>query len=83
MHAEILVDQTTGGAGQFALDHIEGLRSHHSTGERFDSDVERTLVKHYITAKRTSGSPAYTAVPVRSSNGGSRGWPTRTTGSKH
>ena len=43
MDAEILVDETTGETRRFTLDHSEGLESHYSAGERFDSDVERTL----------------------------------------
>jgi len=43
MAAEILVDETTGATRQFELDHTEGLESHYSAGNRFDSDVERTL----------------------------------------
>ena len=50
MHAEILVDETTGETWQFTLDHTEGLRSHYSAGERFDSDVERTLAQKWERA---------------------------------
>ena len=45
--AEILVDETTGETRRFTLDHTEGLRSHYSAGQRFDSDVERTLVQKW------------------------------------
>ena len=47
MDAEILVDETTGETRQFTLDHTEGLRSHYSAGQRFDSDVERTLAQKW------------------------------------
>ena len=47
MDAEILVDESTGETRQFTLDHTEGLRSHYSAGQRFDSDVERTLAQKW------------------------------------
>jgi len=50
MHAEILVDETTSETRQFTLDHTEGLQSHYSAGERFDSDVERTLAQKWERA---------------------------------
>ncbi|WP_256290547.1 DUF790 family protein [Halobellus inordinatus] len=50
MTAEILVDETTGGTRQFALDHTEDLDSHYSAGKRFDSDVERTLANKWERA---------------------------------
>ena len=50
MDAEILVDETTDETRRFSLDHIEGLRSHYSAGERFDSDVERTLAQKWERA---------------------------------
>jgi hypothetical protein len=69
--------------------HQASLTDEFSTNSREQPVVQghrsdlRTLVEHYITAKRTSGSPAYTASAVRFSNAGSRGWLTRTTGSRH
>ena len=50
MDAEILVDETTGETRRFTLDHTEGLRSHYSAGEHFDSDVERTLAQKWERA---------------------------------
>jgi hypothetical protein len=50
MTAEILVDETTGKTRQFTLDHAEDLDSHYSAGERFDSDVERTLAQKWERA---------------------------------
>jgi len=47
MHAEILIDETTGETRQVTLDHTEGLRSHYCAGQRFDSDVERTLAQKW------------------------------------
>ena len=50
MDADILVDETTGETRRFTLDHTEGLSSHYSAGERFDSDVERTLAQKWERA---------------------------------
>jgi len=50
MTAEILVEETTGETRQLTLDHTEGLDSHYSAGERFDSDVERTLARKWDRA---------------------------------
>jgi len=50
MSAEILVDETTGEIRQFALDHTEGLDSHYSASDQFDSDVERTLTRKWERA---------------------------------
>ncbi|SEP28699.1 hypothetical protein SAMN04487948_1348 [Halogranum amylolyticum] len=47
MDAEVLIDEATGETRQFSLDHTEGLDSHYSAGERFDSDVERTLAQKW------------------------------------
>jgi predicted nuclease of restriction endonuclease-like RecB superfamily len=47
MHAEILIDETTSETRRFTLDHTERLGSHYSAGERFDSDVERTLAQKW------------------------------------
>ena len=55
MDAEILVDETTGETRRFTLDHTEGLRSHYSAGERFDSDVERTLAQKWERANTEWG----------------------------
>jgi len=46
MSAEIL-DQEASDTNQFTLDHADGLVSHYSTGQRFDSDVERTLARKW------------------------------------
>ena len=48
--AEILVDETTGETRQFTLDQTDGLDSHYSAGERFDSDLERTLAQKWKRA---------------------------------
>ena len=50
MSADILLDETTGETRQFMLDHTEGLDSHYSAGDRFDSDVERTLARKWERA---------------------------------
>jgi predicted nuclease of restriction endonuclease-like RecB superfamily len=50
MTAEILVEETTSETCQFMLDYTEGLDSHYSAGERFDSDVERTLANKWERA---------------------------------
>lgn len=50
MSAEILVDETAGETRQFTLDHIEGLNSHYSASDRFDSDIERTLANKWERA---------------------------------
>ena len=50
MSAEILVDETTGETRQFTLDHTENLDSHYSAGDRFDSDIERTLAQKWERA---------------------------------
>ncbi|WP_458190273.1 DUF790 family protein [Haladaptatus sp. NG-WS-4] len=50
MTAEILVDEATNETRQFALDQSEGLNSHYSAGQRFDSDVERTLAQKWERA---------------------------------
>lgn len=50
MTAKILVDETTGETRQFTLDHTEDLDSHYSAGERFDSDIERTLARKWERA---------------------------------
>ncbi|GGC71042.1 DUF790 family protein [Haloferax sulfurifontis] len=50
MTAEILVDEATNETQQFTLDQSEGLDSHYSAGQRFDSDVERTLARKWERA---------------------------------
>jgi predicted nuclease of restriction endonuclease-like RecB superfamily len=50
MTAKILVDETTGETRQFTLDYTEDLDSHYSAGERFDSDIERTLARKWDRA---------------------------------
>ncbi|MFC6893769.1 DUF790 family protein [Halopenitus salinus] len=47
MAAEVLADETTGETRVFTLDHTENLDSHYSTGDQFDSDVERTLAQKW------------------------------------
>jgi predicted nuclease of restriction endonuclease-like RecB superfamily len=49
MSAEIL-DQEASDTNQFTLDHTDRLVSHYSTGQRFDSDVERTLARKWERA---------------------------------
>ncbi|MEF8882117.1 MAG: DUF790 family protein [Halapricum sp.] len=50
MNAEILDDESTSTSHQFTLDHTDGLVSHYSTGQRFDSDIERTLARKWERA---------------------------------
>ena len=50
MCAEILDEGLAGDTNQFTLDHTDGLVSHYSTGQRFDSDVERTLARKWERA---------------------------------
>ncbi|MBP1923437.1 putative nuclease of restriction endonuclease-like RecB superfamily [Halorubrum alkaliphilum] len=50
MRAEILDEGSAGDTKQFTLDHTDGLVSHYSTGQRFDSDVERTLTRKWERA---------------------------------
>jgi len=50
MNAEILDDESTSNSHQFTLDHTDGLVSHYSTGQRFDSDIERTLARKWERA---------------------------------
>jgi hypothetical protein len=50
MTAEILVDETTEETRQLELDHTDGLDSHYSANDRFDSDVERTLARKWERA---------------------------------
>ena len=50
MNAEILLEETTGETCRLTLDHTERLGSHYSAGNRFDSDVERTLAQKWERA---------------------------------
>ena len=50
MTATILVDESAPQTRQFELDHTEGLNSHYRDGERFDSDLERTLARKWDRA---------------------------------
>ena len=50
MSAEILVGESTSDTHQFTLDHTDGLVSHYSTGQQFDSDIERTLARKWERA---------------------------------
>ena len=43
VEAEILVDEAADETRQLTLDHTTGLQTYYSGGQRFDSDVERTL----------------------------------------
>jgi predicted nuclease of restriction endonuclease-like RecB superfamily len=50
MRAEIIDEKSGSDTKQFTLDHTDGLVSHYSTGQRFDSDVERTLARKWERA---------------------------------
>ncbi|EMA05600.1 hypothetical protein C437_12478 [Haloarcula vallismortis ATCC 29715] len=50
MNAEILDDDSTRTSHQFTLDTTDGLVSHYSTGQQFDSDIERTLARKWERA---------------------------------
>jgi predicted nuclease of restriction endonuclease-like RecB superfamily len=50
LEAEILVDEAADETRQFTLDHTEGLQTYYSGGQRFDSDVERTLASKWERA---------------------------------
>jgi predicted nuclease of restriction endonuclease-like RecB superfamily len=50
MAADILVDESADETRQFMLDGTEPLTSHYSAGERFDSDLERTLARKWNRA---------------------------------
>ncbi|TKX74600.1 DUF790 family protein [Halorubrum sp. GN11_10-6_MGM] len=50
MNAEILDDDATRTSHQFTLDTTDGLVSHYSTGQQFDSDIERTLARKWERA---------------------------------
>ena len=50
LDAEILVDEAADETRQFTLDHTAGLETYYSGGQRFDSDVERTLASKWKRA---------------------------------
>ena len=50
MRAEIIDEKSASDSNQFTLDHTDGLVSHYSTGQRFDSDVERMLARKWERA---------------------------------
>ena len=50
IEAEILADEAANETRQFTLDHTAGLQTHYSGGQRFDSDVERTLTTKWERA---------------------------------
>ncbi|MFC4989350.1 DUF790 family protein [Saliphagus infecundisoli] len=50
MTAEILIDEALGETRELTLDDTDGLDSHYSAGEHFDSDVERTLAQKWERA---------------------------------
>jgi predicted nuclease of restriction endonuclease-like RecB superfamily len=50
MTADILADQHQNNTHQFTLDTDDGLSSHYSAGQEFDSDVERTLARKWDRA---------------------------------
>jgi predicted nuclease of restriction endonuclease-like RecB superfamily len=50
MSAEILDEDTVSGSNRLTLDHTDGLVSHYSTGQQFDSDIERTLARKWERA---------------------------------
>ena len=43
LEAEIIADEVADETRQLTLDHTSGLQTYYSGGQRFDSDVERTL----------------------------------------
>lgn len=55
MAAEILIDETATELRRFELDHTEGLESHHSAGQRYDSDLEQTLSRKWERANQSNG----------------------------
>jgi predicted nuclease of restriction endonuclease-like RecB superfamily len=50
MTADILVDESASETCQFTLDDTDPLESYYSAGERFDSDLERTLARKWDRA---------------------------------
>jgi predicted nuclease of restriction endonuclease-like RecB superfamily len=47
LEAEILPDETANTTQTLSLDHTDGLQTYYSGGQRFDSDVERTLAEKW------------------------------------
>jgi len=47
MRAEILDEDTVSGSNRLTLDYTDGLVSHYSTGQKFDSDIERSLARKW------------------------------------
>ena len=47
LEAEILPDETANATQTLSLDHTDGLQTYYSGGQRFDSDVERTLAEKW------------------------------------
>lgn len=50
LEATILVDESIGETRPFTLDHTAGLETYYSAGNRYDSDVERTLAEKWERA---------------------------------
>lgn len=48
--ADILIDETIGETRSFTLDHTADLETYYSAGNRYDSDVERTLAEKWKRA---------------------------------
>lgn len=48
--ADILIDETIGETRPFTLDHTADLETYYSAGNRYDSDVERTLAEKWERA---------------------------------
>ena len=50
LSAEIIADKAANETRRFTLDHTTGPQTHYSGGQRFDSDVERTLATKWERA---------------------------------
>jgi len=50
MSAEILAAESARESNRLILDHDDGLVSHYSAGQQFDSDIERTLAQKWERA---------------------------------
>jgi predicted nuclease of restriction endonuclease-like RecB superfamily len=50
LEATILVNESIGETRPFTLDHTAGLETYYSAGNRYDSDVERTLAEKWERA---------------------------------
>jgi len=50
LRAEILNEDGVSESNQLTLDHTDGLVSHYSAGQQFDSDIERTLARKWERA---------------------------------